>query len=97
MHFFTQAASGALPLCLAPHIESLIYPETFAALVSAAIAGRVESARTARNNFMLAPMRLKRSNNRQRICTPRPAILASPGMQTGLTPFQATGSGSALV
>ena len=45
MHFLTQAASGALLLCLAPHMESLMYPETLA-LISAAIAGTVERAKT---------------------------------------------------
>src|ERR1700688_1065253 len=96
MHFFTQAASGALPLCLAPHIESLIYPETFAALISAAIAGTVESARTTKNAFMLAPC--------DRIGETTAKGFVRPGLHPGKSrggkqfdPIQPTGSGSALV
>src|ERR1700678_4387887 len=75
MHFLTQAASGALLLCLAPHIESPIYPETF---ISAARAGTVDRANNTTNNFIFAPCDRISENNRLRSCTPRSASWQGP-------------------
>src|ERR1700744_2436036 len=84
MHFFTHAASGALPLCFAPHIESLIYPETLAELISAASAGTVESAKTTKNAFMLPPCdRIEKQPPMELYAPAR--ILASPIRESGLT------------
>jgi len=69
------AASGALLLCLAPHIESPIYPETF---ISAAKAGTVDRANITTNSFIFAPCDRIDRNNRLWSCTPRSASKQGP-------------------
>jgi hypothetical protein len=79
LFFLTQAASGALLLCLAPQFESLIYPETF---ISAANAGTVDRANNTTNNFIIAPCDRMSENNRLWSCTPRSASWQGPQEDT---------------